>query len=285
MYNNTDVTYKNPMREADLAKSWTVARGSRHAEPARLIPELTRTAFHRDGWILLRGVAETVWLSRIREALSRETLARCRTGSGAAFMPVANLWRSDAECAQFAHDPGFARIAAQLLGVERVRLYHDQAMFSEPGAMATPWHQDAQHWAVPGNRCLTMWLPLVDLDPSMGTLTYASGSHRDGLLGDWPIDQAAQRFFADYLESRSYPLVNAGAMAAGDALFHDGWVIHGSPANATARLREVMTVLYVADGTRLEFPRFPAQQQALKDWTPGQDPGEEIGSPLNPQLG
>ena len=243
------------------------------------------TDFQRDGWTLLRAVADQALLARTRDALSREALARCRSGSGAAFMPVGNLWQADPVCAEFTRHPRFAQIAARLLGVERVRLYHDQAMFSEPGAAATPWHQDAQHWAIPGNRCLTMWLPLVDLDPAMGTLTYASGSQRDGLRGDWPIGATSQTFFADHLARKTYAQKNAGAMTAGDALFHDGWVIHGSPPNATPRMRAVMTVLFVADGTRLEAPQYPAQQQALIEWTPGQHAGETVGSALNPLLG
>ena len=241
--------------------------------------------FQRDGWTLLRAVADPALLARTRDALSREALARCRSGNGAAFMPVGNLWQVDPLCAEFTRHPRFAQLAAQLLGVERVRLYHDQAMFSEPGAAATPWHQDAQHWSIPGDRCLTMWLPLVDLDPAMGTLTYASGSQRDGLRGDWPIGASSQAFFAEHLAIKTYPHVNAGAMTAGDALFHDGWVIHGSPPNTTPRMRAVMTVLFVADGTCLEAPQYPAQQQALIEWTPGQHAGETVGSALNPLLG
>jgi len=243
------------------------------------------TEFQENGWVMLRQVADPALLTRTRDALSREALARCRSGSGAAFMPVGNLWRVDPLCAEFVHHRRFAQIAADLLGVERVRLYHDQAMFSEPGAAATAWHQDAQHWAIPGDRCLTMWLALVDLDPAMGTLTYASGSQREGLLGDWPIGAESQAFFADHLARKTNAQVNAGAMAAGDALFHDGWVIHGSPPNCTPRLRAVMTVLFVADGTPLTAPQYPAQQHALAEWTPGQQAGEAVGSALNPLLG
>jgi ectoine hydroxylase-related dioxygenase (phytanoyl-CoA dioxygenase family) len=246
--------------------------------------ENRRAAFLRDGWVIIRGVADAALLAASRDVLTRNALARCAPGGGAAFMPVGNLWREDAACAAFVRQPRFAALAAQLLGVERVRLYHDQAMFSEPGAAATPWHQDAQHWAVPGDRCLTMWMPLVDLDPAMGTLTYASGSQRDGLRGDWPIGDGSQRHFAEHLAQRSYPTRNAGAMAAGDALFHDGWVIHGSPPNATPRLRAVMTVLFVADGTALTELDYPAQREALTCWTPGQRPGDAVGSPLNPLL-
>ena len=243
-----------------------------------------RNIFVRNGWVHCRHVADPKLLSHCREALTRQTLARCQAGARSAFMPVSNLWVDDPVCSDFVHQRHFAAKAAQLLGVEHVRLYHDQAMFSEPGAVATPWHQDAQHWAVSGNRCLTMWMPLVDLDPAMGTLTYASGSQRDGLLGDWPISDRSQQFFATHLAKRNYPVVNAGAMQAGDALFHDGWVIHGAPPNETSRLRAVMTILFVAADTELLTPNYPAQHQALQEWTPGQVPGDKVGSILNSVL-
>ncbi len=241
-------------------------------------------AFKQNGWVLCREVADANLLSDSRQALTQQTLARCKSGTKSAFMPVSNLWVHDPICSAFVHQSQFATKAAHLLGVEHVRLYHDQAMFSEPGAVATPWHQDAQHWAVPGNRCLTMWLALENIDTNMGTLTYASGSHRAGLLGDWPINEKSQQYFSTYLSQENFPIVNAGAMAAGDALFHDGWVIHGAPPNVTTRMRAVMTILFVAAETKLLTPLYPDQLQALNDWTPGQVPGDVVGSSLNPLL-
>ena len=236
--------------------------------------------FQPHGWELIRQVATIEELNAASTALHAATLARCSTGSGAAFMPVSELWRVDEACRAFTFNPRYAAIAARLLGCARVRLYHDQAMFTEPGGASTPWHQDAQHWAVPGDRCLTMWMPLVDLTADMGTLTYASGSQRDGLRGDWPISPASQTHFSEMVRRNDWPVINAGAMAAGDALFHDGFVLHGAPANTTARLREVMTVLYVADDARLIEPQWPAQAAALAQWSPGQQPGESYVGPL-----
>src|SRR3954451_1856940 len=52
---------------------------------------------------------------------------------GKAFLQIHNLWQKDEASATFTLARRFAHVAAQLLGVERVRLYHDQALFKEPG--------------------------------------------------------------------------------------------------------------------------------------------------------
>ncbi|MEJ7661127.1 MAG: phytanoyl-CoA dioxygenase family protein [Hymenobacter sp.] len=91
-----------------------------------------------------------------------------------------NLWRADEGVRRFVLARRFARLAADLLGVENVRIYHDQALFKEPGGGPTPWHQDQYYWPVDTTNTITMWMPLVDIDVAMGMLTFASGSHRQG---------------------------------------------------------------------------------------------------------
>ena len=53
-----------------------------------------------------------------------------------------NVWEQDADIHRFAHGTRLARIAANLMGVRGVRLYHDQALRKQPGGGQTPWHAD-----------------------------------------------------------------------------------------------------------------------------------------------
>ena len=53
-----------------------------------------------------------------------------------------------------------AGVAAKLLGVYAVRLYHDQALYKEPGGGIIPWHADQYYWPLSSDRCVTIWLPL-----------------------------------------------------------------------------------------------------------------------------
>ena len=65
------------------------------------------------------------------------------------------------------------------MGVENVRIYHDQALFKEPGGGPTPWHQDQYYWPIDNNNTITMWMPLVDIDVDMGMLTFCFGRSFD----------------------------------------------------------------------------------------------------------
>ena len=53
-----------------------------------------------------------------------------------------NLWEQDADIHRFAFGKRLARIAADLMGVRGVRLYHDQALSKQPGGGPTPYHAD-----------------------------------------------------------------------------------------------------------------------------------------------
>ena len=71
-------------------------------------------------------------------------------------------------------------------------------------------------------------------------------------------------------------------MTAGDATFHAGWTLHRAPGNSTDVMREVMTIIFFADGVRIGEPQNPQQANDLKGWLPGLAPGDLAASELNP---
>lgn len=72
---------------------------------------------------------------------------------GKAFLQVMNLWSEDSDVRRFVLAARFAGVAANLLGAQGVRMYHDQALVKEPGGGHTPWHQNAIYWPIDGTRC------------------------------------------------------------------------------------------------------------------------------------
>jgi len=246
--------------------------------------------FRTEGYVRLRGVASPgeagTYRQVIRDAAlrySRETrpLAE-RDTYGRAFLQVSNLWQRDQAVARFVKAERFAGIAAKLLGCDRVRIYHDQALFKEPGGGLTPWHQDAMYWPLEGNRMLTMWMPLVPISADMGGLVFAAGSHQRGPLSDVHISDASEDHFHRLFAESDYPPSEPIAMAPGDASFHAGWTAHKAPGNPTERMREVMTIIWHDADQVVQQPANPAQESDLRRWLPGLTPGDLAATPMNP---
>ncbi len=278
--------------------------GARPAEetlPAPLLPTLDATfeldpstidAFARDGHVAIRGLASPAELAPVRPILLHEAPRRAwdrrpleqRNTYGRAFLQSFNLWRVHPAIRHFIFAPRFARIAAELLGVAGVRLYHDQALFKEPGGGPTPWHQDQVYWPLATDRTVTLWMPLVDLPPEVGSMRFVSGSHRMGDLGGSAIGNESHAFFEALIAERGLRVESHGALRAGDATFHAGWTVHSAGPNPTNRMRSVMTIIYVADGTRVSKIANAARALDQKAWLGGRKPGERVEGELNPRL-
>lgn len=116
--------------------------------------------FRKDGHVLIPGILSAdeaaVYRQVILDAAEKYNTEKRkieeRDTYGKAFLQIMNLWQQDAAVKKFTLSKRFAGIAADLLGVSNVRIYHDQALFKEPGA--------DQH---PGTRIniIGRWIPLI----------------------------------------------------------------------------------------------------------------------------
>jgi ectoine hydroxylase-related dioxygenase (phytanoyl-CoA dioxygenase family) len=245
--------------------------------------------YSRKGHILLRRLAEPAVIDYFRpiivdevKRLNKETRPlEERDTYGKAFLQISNLWEQSEAVKPFVFARRFAKVAAELMGVEGVRVYHDQALFKEPGGGHTPWHQDQIYWPVDTDKTITLWMPLVSIPEEVGSMVFASGSHHKDYVSKLEISDQSHKTLKQYIEGENLPQESYGAMAAGDATFHAGWTLHSAPGNPTANTREVMTVIYVADGTRVLEPDTNARKSDLARWMPGLGPGDVINSPLN----
>jgi ectoine hydroxylase-related dioxygenase (phytanoyl-CoA dioxygenase family) len=250
-------------------------------------------SYQQNGFILLRGVCSPEEVAAYRPYLS-ETVARHsahlrkleeRDTYGKAFIQIGNLWLRDEGAKQFVLTRRFAKIAGELMNVAGIRLYHDQALYKEAGGGHTPWHQDQNYWPFDTPNTITMWMPLVDITPEMGTMRFASGSHRGGAMTSILISDESEDTYRRLLEERNLPLVQTPAMRAGDATFHAGWTLHGAPGNQSDRAREVMTIIYYEDGVHIMNPvDSPARQADMEGCFPGRKPGDLAVTEMNPLL-
>jgi ectoine hydroxylase-related dioxygenase (phytanoyl-CoA dioxygenase family) len=248
--------------------------------------------YQKNGHILLRNILSeeemAVYRNVIVDAADRFNTEKRkmeeRDTYGKAFLQIMNLWEVDEAVRHYTLAKRFAKIAADLMGVERVRLYHDQALFKEPFGGHTPWHQDQYYWPIDTNNTITMWMPLVDITVEMGMLTFASGSQELGFLGNLAISDDSEAVLGDLVKEKGYPISQPASMKAGDATFHAGWTLHSAPGNNSPTMREVMTVIFLADGCKVTQPKNQHQEADLKRWLMSKPVGSLIDSPLNPLI-
>jgi ectoine hydroxylase-related dioxygenase (phytanoyl-CoA dioxygenase family) len=247
--------------------------------------------YARDGYVKLRQVLSAPVLARYEPditdlVISLNTqhlpLAQRNTYSRA-FLQVGNLWRHSDAVREFVFSRRLAGIAAQLLGVEAVRLYHDQALYKEAGGGFTPWHVDQHYWPLSTDRTVTAWVPLQDTPAALGPLTFAAGSHRSGYGRTLEISDESEARLDEFVTREGYR-VDADPYALGDVSFHAGWTIHRAPENTAATPRRVMTVIYMDAGIRISPPANRFQESDRANFLAGRPVGGVPDGPLNPVL-
>src|SRR6478735_3641237 len=179
--------------------------------------------FRTTGHTLVKGVLRSDEVPPYREAINEaaykyNTEKRAmeeRDTYGKAFLQIMNLWKVDENVRKFTLAKRFAKIAADLLGVENVRLYHDQALYKEPGGGFTPWHQDQYYWPLSTTNTVTMWMPLIDITEDLGMLTFASGSHKEGSVENIGISDESEKMLEHFIKTKNYPVSRQQSMRAG----------------------------------------------------------------------
>jgi ectoine hydroxylase-related dioxygenase (phytanoyl-CoA dioxygenase family) len=247
--------------------------------------------YRHDGHILLRGVAREEEIDWYRPlitgvvdeiALKQDIEVELDNG-GPLFLEVTNLWRLRENIREFVFSRRFAQIAAALMGVRGVRLYHDVALVKEPGGKPSPWHKDHYSWPLATHHTIKMWLALSDILPEMGAMVFATGSHHGGYFPEVPISYSSHELFEEIIHDRNIPLVTY-SMRAGDALFYSGETLHSTLANTSAQRREALAVIYFEDGTRVLTPNHEHRRADLAEFLPGLQGGDIATGPLTPLL-
>jgi ectoine hydroxylase-related dioxygenase (phytanoyl-CoA dioxygenase family) len=258
--------------------------------PYRLA-ESTKARFARQGFAKLPNVISGELVNAYEPEITRMVAGRSAGGVplaerdtyGRAFLQVTNLWRDSERVRELVFARRFARIAAELLGVTGVRLYHDQALYKEPGGGHTPWHADRYYWPLVGDRCCTLWLPLQHTPLAMGPLTFAAGSHRFEYGRDLSISDTSETTLDGALARQGFRTVERPYLL-GEASYHLGWTFHRAAANWTDTPRRVMTVIYIDADIVVSEPANQHQRADLAAWFPGAHPGQIPDTPLNPVL-
>lgn len=247
--------------------------------------------FKTDGFIRLKGVLAAGEIAKYGHEITRLTTARStqtkpleeRSTYDKAFLQVMNLREHSALLREFVHGKRLGRIAAELLEVGGVRLYHDQSLYKEPGGGITPAHADQYYWPLASDRTVTAWIPLQPVPMEMGPLAFFAGSQREEFGRDLDISDESERLIAANLARRGFALVDE-PFDLGEVSFHGGWTFHRAGANTSTRPRSVMTVIYMDSEMRLKQPTNAMQRNDWAQWCPGAVVGEVIRTQKNPLI-
>lgn len=247
--------------------------------------------FRRDGFIKLKGVFSAEELAHYGAEITRVTLAlntqtlplEQRSTYQRAFLQVENLWQHDERVREFVFGRRLAGIAAALLEVAGVRLYHDQALYKEPGGGITPAHADQYYWPLSSDRTITAWVPLQAVPQEMGPLAFYAGSQSVELGRDLNISDESERTITANLQAQGFRVVDE-PFELGEVSFHLGWTFHRAGPNRSPNMRSVMTVIYMDRDMRLAAPANANQKSDWDNWCPGALVGEVINTPKNPVL-
>jgi ectoine hydroxylase-related dioxygenase (phytanoyl-CoA dioxygenase family) len=247
--------------------------------------------YHENRYIKLKHVLNTDLLeyfntviSKKVSELSKEKLPlEDRSTYGKAFLQMFNLWKKEESIKSLVFSKRLAKIATELMQVEGVRLYHDQALFKEAGGGITPWHADQYYWPLASDKTITAWIPLQATPLEMGPLEFSAGSHeildgRELAISDISESQIGKR-----LKVTDYKHV-IEPFDIGEVSFHSGWIFHRAGANKTDEVRKVMTIIYMDKKMILKEPTNDGQVNDWKTWCPNAKVGEFINTPLNPVL-
>jgi len=247
-------------------------------------PELV-DAFARDGFVVVPDLLTGDELDRFGPAVDAAVARRSRKDTRAlveksryeqSFIQCINIWEDFPEVRPLTFHPLVTEAAARLLGVDAIRLWHDQALYKQAGGRETDGHQDHPYWPIAEADAITAWIPLDGSTLEGGAMGYYAGSHLLGVrkfvnifFGE-PEDVASSEMLKD-LEP-TFVEVPAGAVA-----FHHSLTFHVARPNQTSAVRRVHTAIYFRDGSTRgsSFPHFAVDRAGI-------EVGEAITSDVTP---
>lgn len=215
--------------------------------------------FRADGVVVVPDVFDADELRRFsatvdaavaddRRGDTRELSQRSRYEQS--FVQCLDLWTRYPDVVEWSCHPRPAAIAAQLLRVSAVRLWHDQALYKEAGGRETDPHQDHPYWPIIETDQVTAWIPFDGSTAEGGAMSYWPGSHLAG------IDKYVNIFGSEQPEDIGSDPALRGIepvtleVPPGAAAFHHALTAHRAGVNLTGTTRRVHTMIYMADGNR-----------------------------------
>ncbi len=158
--------------------------------------------------------------------------------------------RGDDLARRFMLDQRVRERLVALLGSEPLAA-QTMVYFKPPGAKGQALHQDQRYLRVEPQPCTCMaaWIALDDCDEENGCLEVVPGTHEMPMLCPTPSDLEVS-FTTEHVAVPPGKAVTPVLMKAGDVLFFNGSLIHGSQPNRSNRFRRSFISHYVVGDAR-----------------------------------
>lgn len=160
-----------------------------------------------------------------------------------------NLWMDHKGVRTLMLDSRLGKMAADLEGIEGIRIWHDQALIKMPWANPTTWHQDNTKWSFVSEHAITIWIALDDITIQNGCMFFLPGSHQKRLEDHPAAGHHVGAMFSTYPELGQMEPVPV-VMPAGGCSFHNGLIVHAANANMTPYPRQAFTCAYMPNNSR-----------------------------------
>ncbi len=263
--------------------------------PLRDISERESAAFEVDGVVLLKGMFDLDWVTRLCKFAEEDmktpgplTQELAKPHDPGRFYFNTFLWPRHDGFRDFVFNAPAAEIAARIMGANKVNIVFDQLLIKEPRTReCTPWHHDITYWPIYGEQVCTVWLALDEVDAETGAVEFVKGSHKWGQRYKAPAFAGDDRYKEDLppvpdIEAQRHELeLVQFDMAPGDCTVHHGMTVHGAPGNARSERRRRAYVTRWAGDDVVYHPRPKIQPMA---WEPDLAPGAPLDSDLWPQV-
>jgi phytanoyl-CoA hydroxylase len=148
--------------------------------------------------------------------------------------------------------------------------------FKPPGARGQGLHQDNFYLRVKPGTCMAAWIAVDDADEGNGGMVVVPGTHKMEIVCPEKAD-STKFFTTEWIPVPEGKQEQAVHLKAGDVLFFNGSLIHGSyPNQSTDRFRRSLICHYVPQSTAemsqwyqcMRFDRTPAPLKTNEDGGP-----------------
>ena len=136
-------------------------------------------------------------------------------------------------CMRYMLDKRIGDVLADLFAEEPLAA-QSMVYFKPPGARGQDFHQDNFYLRIQPGTCMAAWLALDDCDMDNGGMVVYPGSHRCDVLCPDERSNNAMFFTGNRVHVPEGLTEEPAIMSAGDCLFFNGSLIHGSYPNRSA---------------------------------------------------